>query len=220
MNRKNFISIAGGTIIATVTTSYLLSDKRNLLRTDIKTANNNKETLKPDEKEILFLASLAPSGHNTQPWFVQYLEPYHWIIGNDKSKWLPAVDPTQRETILSIGTVIQNQSLQSLNLDGVGSIEAKGIQGKQLSVSLDGVGSMTIAGSADVLDLSLSGVGSFKGEEFKTKQATLRNSGVGSAVVNVSDRLDTTVSGVGSVEYIGSPQVRESVKGVGSVKKR
>jgi len=108
MNRKNFISIAGGTIIATVTTSYLLSDKRNLLRTDIKSANDNKETLKRDEKEILFLASLAPSGHNTQPWFVQYLEPYHWIIGNDKSKWLPAVDPTQRETILSIGTFIQN----------------------------------------------------------------------------------------------------------------
>ncbi|MEH2003582.1 MAG: nitroreductase, partial [Nostoc sp.] len=75
---------------------------------DIKPANDNKETLKLDEKEILFLASLAPSGHNTQPWFVQYLEPYHWIIGNDKSKWLPAVDPTQRETILSIGTFIQN----------------------------------------------------------------------------------------------------------------
>jgi hypothetical protein len=108
MNRKKFISIAGGTIIVTVTTSYLLSDKRNLLRTDIKPANDNKETLKPDEKEILFLASLAPSGHNTQPWFVQYVEPYHWIIGNDKSKWLPAVDPTQRETILSIGTFIQN----------------------------------------------------------------------------------------------------------------
>ncbi len=108
MNRKNFISIVGGTIIATVTTSYFLSDKRNLLRTDIKPANDNKETLKPDEKEILFLASLAPSGHNTQPWFVQYIEPYHWIIGNDKSKWLPAVDPTQRETILSIGTFIQN----------------------------------------------------------------------------------------------------------------
>jgi hypothetical protein len=74
----------------------------------VKQSNYNNETLNPDEKEILFLASLAPSGHNTQPWFVQYLEPYHWIIGNDKSKWLPAVDPTQRETILSIGAFIQN----------------------------------------------------------------------------------------------------------------
>jgi hypothetical protein len=79
---------------------------------------------------------------------------------------------------------------------------------------------MTIAGSADVLDLTLSGVGSFKGEEFKTKQATVRNSGVGSAVVNVSDQLDADLSGVGSVEYIGSPHVRKSGRGLGSINKR
>ena len=102
--------------MAAVATSYLLSDKSNLVRADIKSADGSEEptlgdrndTLKPDEAEILFLASLAPSGHNTQPWFVQYLEPYHWIIGNDKNKWLPAVDPTQRETMLSIGAFIQN----------------------------------------------------------------------------------------------------------------
>jgi hypothetical protein len=108
MNRKKFIGIASGIMITAGTTSYLLSDKSNLVRADINPAGDNKKTLRPDEKEILFLASLAPSGHNTQPWFVQYLEPYHWIIGNDKSKWLPAVDPTQRETILSIGAFIQN----------------------------------------------------------------------------------------------------------------
>ena len=112
------------------------------------------------------------------------------------------------------------KSLESLNIDGVGSIEAKGIQGKQLAVVMDGVGKVTIAGSADVLDLTLSGVGSFQGDEFKTKQATVRNSGVGSAVVNVSDRFDASVSGVGSIEYVGSPEVRESVEGVGKVKKR
>jgi hypothetical protein len=107
MNRIQFISIAGCTVITAVTTSYLLSDRSNLSRANIKQADNNN-ILKPDEKEILFLASLAPSGHNTQPWFVKYIEPYHWLIGNDKTKWLPAVDPTQRETILSIGTFIQN----------------------------------------------------------------------------------------------------------------
>ncbi len=108
MNRRKFIAITGGTILAGGTTAYLLSDKRNLVRADLKPADGKSEILKADEKEILFLASLAPSGHNTQPWFVQYLEPYHWIIGNDKSKWLPAVDPAQRETVLSIGTFIQN----------------------------------------------------------------------------------------------------------------
>lgn len=126
-----------------------------------------------------------------------------------------AINPTK-----PIEFVVEVKSLERLNTDGVGSIEAKGIQGKRLSVSLDGVGSLTIAGSADVLDLNLSGVGGFQGEEFKTKQATVRNSGVGSAVVNVSEELNASVSGVGSIEYVGSPQVRESVEGVGKIKKR
>jgi hypothetical protein len=108
MNRSKFIGIAVGTTIVIGTTSYLFSDKSNLLRTDMKQSDDSNKILKPDETEILFLASLAPSGHNTQPWFVQYLEPYHWIIGNDRRKWLPAVDPTQRETILSIGAFMQN----------------------------------------------------------------------------------------------------------------
>ena len=108
MTRRKFIGIASGTIIATGIAAYLLSDRSNLVRADLEPAIDNNKTLKPDEKEILFLASLAPSGHNTQPWIVQYLEPYHWIIGNDKSKWLPAVDPNQRETVLSIGAFIQN----------------------------------------------------------------------------------------------------------------
>jgi hypothetical protein len=108
MNRRKFIGIAGGAILASGAISYLVSDKSNLTRTDLKTADITNITLSPDEKEILFLTSLAPSGHNTQPWFVQYLAPFHWIIGNDKSKWLPAVDPNQRETMLSIGAFVQN----------------------------------------------------------------------------------------------------------------
>lgn len=108
MKRKKFIGIAAGTTVATGATAYLLSDRSNLLRADIKPVDAHNKTFRPDEKEILFLASLAPSGHNTQPWLIQYLEPYHWIIGNDRTKWLPAVDPTQRETMLSIGAFLQN----------------------------------------------------------------------------------------------------------------
>lgn len=133
--------------------------------------------------------------------------------------YLTIAKDTNMNPTKPIEFVVEVKSLEGLNIDGVGSIEAKGIQGKRLAVSLGGVGSTTIAGSVDVLDLSLSGVGSFHGEEFKTKQATVRHSGVGSAVVNVSDQLDATVSGVGSVEYIGSPQVQKSGRGLGDVKK-
>jgi hypothetical protein len=108
MNRRKFIGIVSGAIAATSATAYGLSDKRNSSRADLKPAESGSALLTPDEYEMLLLASLAPSGHNTQPWFVQRLEPYHWVIGNDKTRWLPAVDPTQRETVLSLGAFIQN----------------------------------------------------------------------------------------------------------------
>ena len=109
MNRRKFITIAGSSIVIGGVTYYLLSDKDNFVRTDSKQNDPKNSLLKSDEREILFLASLAPSGHNTQPWFVKYVEPYHWIIGNDKNRWLPGVDPTQRETILSIGAFLQDR---------------------------------------------------------------------------------------------------------------
>jgi len=137
----------------------------------------------------------------------------------DKVLYLTIAKDTNMNPTNPIEFVVEVKSLERLNIDGVGSVEINDIQGKQLSISLDGVGSMTIAGSVDVLELDLSGVGSFQGENFQTKQ-TVRNSGVGSAVVNVTQQLDATVSGVGSIEYIGSPQVRESGRGVGSIKKR
>lgn len=108
MKRRDFLVLAGGTIVIAGGMSYLLSDKNNFVRDDFKIKSSDNFLFKPNEREILSLASLAPSGHNTQPWFIKYLEPYHWIICNDKSKWLHAVDPTQRETILSIGAFIQN----------------------------------------------------------------------------------------------------------------
>ena len=116
MNRRKFIAIAGNSIVIGGVTYYLLSDKNNLVRANSKQNDPITISLKPDEREILYLASLAPSGHNTQPWFVKYVRPYHWIIGNDKNRWLPGVDPKQRETILSIGAFLQNLEYASNDL--------------------------------------------------------------------------------------------------------
>lgn len=115
MNRKKFISLAAGTVALAGVTGYSLSDKSNYIRSD-RTDQPGGTALTLDERAILYLASLAPSGHNTQPWFVKYIEPYHWIIGNDKTKWLNGVDPTQRETMLSIGAFLQNLEYAAGNL--------------------------------------------------------------------------------------------------------
>jgi hypothetical protein len=60
---------------------------------------------------ILGYASLAPSGHNSQPWFVRILEPDRWVVGADPQRRLPAVDPENREAMLSIGAFAENLSL-------------------------------------------------------------------------------------------------------------
>jgi hypothetical protein len=116
MNRRKFLGIAGGTIAAAGTVYYLASDKNNFTRKDVKENSKDNASLQPDERQILFLASLAPSGHNTQPWLVKRIEPFNWVIKNDKTKWPPAVDPAQRETILSIGAFIQNLEYAANNL--------------------------------------------------------------------------------------------------------
>lgn len=97
MNRRKFLGFAGVSLAAIGSTTYLLSDNHNIVRNEITSYPSSGLILQEHEQEILYLASLAPSGHNTQPWLVKYVEPYQWIIGNDKSKWLPAVDPEQRK---------------------------------------------------------------------------------------------------------------------------
>lgn len=108
MHRRKFLAVAGASVAVAGGTAFLLSDWRDFVRADIPRDTGRKFPFQGPEEEMLYLASLAPSGHNTQPWKVKYLAPFHWIIGNDRSKWLPAVDPEQRETILSIGAFLQN----------------------------------------------------------------------------------------------------------------
>jgi hypothetical protein len=52
-------------------------------------------------------ASLAPSGHNTQPWSVRKTNS-GLIVGSDPARWLPRVDPDNREMAIAIGAFLEN----------------------------------------------------------------------------------------------------------------
>ena len=60
---------------------------------------------------ILHSASMAASSHNIQPWRVLVPEARRWIVCADPERRLPAVDPDNREPILSIGAFLENMSL-------------------------------------------------------------------------------------------------------------
>ena len=115
INRRNFIksSVAAG--LAACTSGALLGGcTGSLTRADIKPIEKPGHWptgLDERMRSILFYASLAPSGHNTQPWFVRIKEPNRLVIGADPKRRLPTVDPANREVMLSIGAFAENLAL-------------------------------------------------------------------------------------------------------------
>jgi len=61
-------------------------------------------------REIVRCATLAPSGHNTQPWKFAVLGDTIHILP-DLSRRLPAVDPHDRELWISLGCALENLTL-------------------------------------------------------------------------------------------------------------
>jgi RNA polymerase sigma factor (sigma-70 family) len=116
--------------------------------------------------------------------------------------------------------VVEVKELHGLILTGLGSMDAKQLNTKQLSVTVAGRGDLTIAGKAEVLQLTVTGTGNFLGSDLVTGHTTVQHTGMGKAVVNASKQLDVNIVGNGTVEYVGSPQVRRSVLGLGSVTKK
>ena len=107
--RKLLKSAAGGLLLAGGVSA--LTACRGVKRDDLPGLDPGSVSIKGlsrDEVEILYLASLAPSSHNAQPWTVKVLEPGHWLVGSARQRWLPAVDPDNREMLLSLGAFIEN----------------------------------------------------------------------------------------------------------------
>lgn len=89
----------------------LLSSCSGVKRSDLPSSEETTKGIDEESARILWYASLAPSGHNSQPWFVKVAGKGEWIIGGDPKRRLPAVDPDNRELLLSIGAFAENLSI-------------------------------------------------------------------------------------------------------------
>ena len=115
-SRKEFITMTGVSIAALCGLS-MLSSCSGVQRKDLSSALlSSSPSIRGDILKILQLASLAPSGHNTQPWTVHIDSPDKLIVGTDKNRWLPNVDPDNREIFLSIGAFLENLSVAAQSL--------------------------------------------------------------------------------------------------------
>jgi hypothetical protein len=111
INRRNFIKsgVAAGTLV--LASGALLGACSGVRRSDLPSGDGPSAAhvrLDADAAAILHFASLAPSGHNAQPWTVAVNGPGQWTIGLDPARRLPVVDTDNREALLSIGAFTEN----------------------------------------------------------------------------------------------------------------
>jgi nitroreductase len=106
-----------------------------------------------ERERILALAARAPSGHNVQPWAVRVRGPDRWSVGADATRRLCAVDPTDRELVLSIGAFLECLTTAAAAHGLEAQIELRGrdpLSPELASVRLGPAPRRT--GDADVLD--------------------------------------------------------------------
>jgi len=114
VNRREFLSNSFTTGLSLLAAGTLLQSCNGNLRSKLfnePPATFRNKLLSKTGYAILHYASLAPSGHNTQPWSVKVLAENEWVLAVDPLRRLPAVDPTNRELFLALGAFIENLSL-------------------------------------------------------------------------------------------------------------
>jgi len=108
MNRRTFLIRSGLMLLMAGGGTMLFHSLNELKTVGRQGLTLGVEGLDTDHAAILYFASLAPSGHNAQPWLVKILNENHWVLGTAKSRWLPVIDPENREMLISLGAFLEN----------------------------------------------------------------------------------------------------------------
>lgn len=138
----------------------------------------------------------------------------------------------------SVRYALTARSLESIRLQGMGTIKIDQMSAPQIEIIHSGAGTLTIdrleaeelhshmqglgsleikGGRAGRQVVLQRGAGSYSAGRMASQAAEVRLQGLGSATVWVEEQLDARVDGLGSIEYYGSPRVQKTVNGLGSV---
>lgn len=121
------------------------------------------------------------------------------------------------------GKIVSENSLSSNNLslavNGNGSMDVD-IKGDQLKAEVTGSGSMALRGYASSVDILVAGSGTINGFTCPVENAKVKVSGTGTAELNVTNSIDALVLGSGQVKHKGNTKSTQKViYGSGSVER-
>ncbi|MCU0487606.1 MAG: twin-arginine translocation signal domain-containing protein [Anaerolineales bacterium] len=115
LSRRDFLKLSAGAGVVALG-GYVLSEYTPWLDYDEQAVQTrspfrfNRSTRQTQMEEIVRYATLAPNGHNTQPWKFAIKE-QAIEIHPDITRRLPGVDPKDRELWISLGCALENMML-------------------------------------------------------------------------------------------------------------
>lgn len=130
------------------------------------------------------------------------------ILGRDFSSYQGQASDIQYDITL--------RQLDELTLAGVGALTATGVNTSLLSVDLEGVGEIQAAGRADRQEVRLAGVGSYIAPLLMSRVSHVNISG-GKATVFASERIEGWVGFGCTLEYWGDPEL--AIQGGGRIER-
>lgn len=119
---------------------------------------------------------------------------------------------------LKLDITIYTDDLERFIHNGVGDQSISGFPKFDfLYIQQNGVGNVTIEGSAKEFNFEGNDVGNLHGFNFVVEDCNIDQTGVGNVEVNCQSNLQGSMTGVGNLYYKGSPQIDVDITGIGKL---
>ncbi len=114
MNRRNVLMGSGAIAVAAVGATYLVDEEMGSTAQYDRVIAATRATLpqNPQMRDLIRYATLAPNGHNAQPWLFRTGANRIEILP-DFSRRTPVVDPDDHHLFVSLGCAAENLALAS-----------------------------------------------------------------------------------------------------------
>jgi hypothetical protein len=122
-------------------------------------------------------------------------------------------------THLGVTVQVTVPTLDAVAIHGSGDVDVKDLKAEKFKAEIQGSGDISVAGSADEVDVEIQGSGDVKLGNLEAKRAAVEVQGSGDSTVKVSEELTVHLAGSGDVKYIGDPKVTKTGDASGNVKK-
>lgn len=111
------------------------------------------------------------------------------------------------------------RELRGIEASGASRVDADGLQGGTLRITVSGASQFSGSGSVDRLDVDLSGASRMTAAALTARTATVRLAGASAALFRVLESLTGSADGASLLEYLGDPAVQVSTSGASFVRR-